>query len=385
MKSAKTATGCLLISFCTNFLVRTEQSSINGSVEEFSLKNAALHSTAGNVAEMKFLVKHEYISSQEDGHRHNMTIAREYFQELNQLRAPGVLEFELSTLNSMKTPRSGLTGVANSQGYMSRKMARNAVKGKAALCNYKFDAVANIRGEVYFFKNNFFWRIASNGKIFNQIKMRKFWNDFPNKNVDAVYSRGAKIIIFSGNEYWLYTNRDLGINSSAISDFGLPMEGGIDAAVPARVKDKTYFYQGSKFWKYDEKRKKVEVGYPKNVAQYGIPENMDGALLDPVNKETYFLKGKRFWRLNVDQNRVTDPAEYIGNKWFYCNLSHYQKVSTKDEDNTSSTESSTTTVEINHTADGGKGSANNSKPRFGVLTVFSFLVTTYVLPEMLFK
>ena len=52
MKSAKTATGCLLISFCTNFLVRTEQSSINGSVEEFSLKNAALHSTAGNVAEM---------------------------------------------------------------------------------------------------------------------------------------------------------------------------------------------------------------------------------------------------------------------------------------------------------------------------------------------
>ena len=51
-------------------------------------------------------------------------------------------------------------------------------------------------------------------------------------------------------------------------------------------------YLGNKYWGFDEKRYRVEPGYPKLIKDFwiGVPDNIDG-VFEWSNRNLYFFKG----------------------------------------------------------------------------------------------
>ena len=74
-------------------------------------------------------------------------------------------------------------------------------------CNTNFDAVAVLRGEMWVFKSNYFWRInRDGGSREDPMLLRSFWYGLPSDvdHVDAVYERNDHdIVFFVGRKYYV--------------------------------------------------------------------------------------------------------------------------------------------------------------------------------------
>ncbi|GCC19876.1 hypothetical protein chiPu_0018593 [Chiloscyllium punctatum] len=101
-------------------------------------------------------------------------------------------------------------------------------------CNTNFDAVAQIRGEAFFFKGERYWVFKDN-------------------NVEESYPR-------------------------FISDFDLSVKS-IDAAFVCPHDDKTYFFKDNQYWRYDDHLRRMDPDYPKDMGQWqGLPSQLDDAM-----------------------------------------------------------------------------------------------------------
>ncbi|KAK9392689.1 72 kDa type IV collagenase [Crotalus adamanteus] len=147
-----------------------------------------------------------------------------------------------------------------------------------------FDAVAQIRGEIFFFKDRFFWRTANErSRPTGPLLVAVFWTDVPEK-IDAVYEapQEEKSVFFSGNEYWVYTASTLERGyPKRLTNLGLPPDvQRVNAAFNWSKNKKTYIFAGDKFWRYNEVKKKMDPGFPKLIADAwnGVPDNLDAAL-----------------------------------------------------------------------------------------------------------
>uniref|UniRef100_A0A672RZA1 Peptidase metallopeptidase domain-containing protein n=1 Tax=Sinocyclocheilus grahami TaxID=75366 RepID=A0A672RZA1_SINGR len=162
------------------------------------------------------------------------------------------------------------------------------------ICEGHFDTIAFLRGEIFVFKEKWFWRMRD-GKPQQGYPMPigHFWKGLP-PSINAAYERSdGKFVFFKGNKYWVFneakmeegypkTFKELGT--------GLPRDK-LDAAVfytPTGntyffrgtkyvfsithhlfssfvIHAHTYFYKANKYWKFNNQQLKVEPGYPKSV------------------------------------------------------------------------------------------------------------------------
>ncbi|KAK0131959.1 Matrix metalloproteinase-17 [Merluccius polli] len=251
---------------------------------------------------------------------------------------------------------------------MSLRLAQDAPER----CTSHFDAVAQIRGEAFFFKGKFFWRLTREKHLVSlrPAQIQRFWRGLPANldGLDAVYERPGdhKIVFFkalrSANacllssqncsrknigdaafsnsapklwntlpmdikqatsltafKYWVFKDNNVEEGyPRPISDFGLPMES-VDAAFVWLHNDKTYFFKDMRYWRYDDHLRCMDPGYPKDVTLWnGLPPNLDDAMRWS-DGSSYFFKGKEYWRvLASDMEVEVGFPRLIAKDWLLC-------------------------------------------------------------------
>ncbi|XP_037742351.1 matrix metalloproteinase-17 [Chelonia mydas] len=170
-------------------------------------------------------------------------------------------------------------------------------------CSSSIDAIAQIRGETFFFKGQYFWRLTHERHLtsLRPALSAAFWRGLPRSlgKVDAVYERHTdhRILFFSGPLYWVF--RDNGVEEGyprPVTDFGLP-QGGVDAAFSRPHDRKTYFFKGGLQWSYDEALGRMDEGSPTHTVLGGqLPTPVDN-MLSGSDGEVYAFKGRQYWKL----------------------------------------------------------------------------------------
>nr|XP_056716524.1 matrix metalloproteinase-17-like [Euleptes europaea] len=192
-------------------------------------------------------------------------------------------------------------------------------------CASNVDAVAQIRGETFFFKGQYFWRLTQ-GQHLTSLRpalITGFWRGLPSSlhKVDAVYERHTdhRILFFSGSLYWVF--KDNGVEEGyprPVTDFGLP-QGGIDGAFSWPLDRKTYFFKGELHWCYDEATGHMEEGLPAHKTPWGqFPASVD-AVLSENDGTVFAFKGGEYWK--YDQHSLKLQAGYprsIAEDWLDC-------------------------------------------------------------------
>ncbi|MBN3317899.1 MMP2 collagenase, partial [Atractosteus spatula] len=186
-----------------------------------------------------------------------------------------------------------------------------------------FDAVSQLRGEMFFFKDRFLWRSSNpRSKPKGPTLVATFWTELPEK-FDAVYENPLeeKSVFFAGNELWVYSASTLEKGyPKKISTLGLPADlPRVDAAFSFNKNKKTYIFAGDKFWRYNEAKKKMDPGFPKLIADAwnGIPDSLDAAFHFNGDGYSYFFKDGYYLKLD-DRNLKIVKIGDIKSDWLGC-------------------------------------------------------------------
>ncbi|XP_016397152.1 matrix metalloproteinase-25-like isoform X1 [Sinocyclocheilus rhinocerous] len=215
-------------------------------------------------------------------------------------------------------------------------------------CQGGYDAVANIRGEVLFFRGPHFWRVHHSGSLISLTPalIHSFWMGLPPETarVDAVYERrDGHILFFIGNQYWVFRDTvSLPEYPRPLSEWGLRTSAG---GLPERVEavfvwphnGKTYLFSGGEYWRFDESgtERKLEEGYPKPASIWGMPSHPDD-IIGFVDRDTYFFKESNYWILKrggLDQESASPKS--IAIDWMKCEghiSTHTPEIPRRDKD-----------------------------------------------------
>ncbi|MBZ3873373.1 Matrix metalloproteinase-17 [Sciurus carolinensis] len=207
-------------------------------------------------------------------------------------------------------------------------------------CSAHFDAVAQIRGEAFFFKGKYFWRLNRDRHLVSlqPAQMHRFWRGLPLHldSVDAVYERTSdhKIVFFkeltwapalacpgdrSGDRYWVFKDNNVEEGyPRPISDFSLP-PGGVDAAFSWSHNDRTYFFKDQLYWRYDDHTRRMDPGYPAQGPLWrGVPSTLDDAMRWS-DGAAYFFRGQEYWKVQ-DGELEAAPGypQSTARDWLVC-------------------------------------------------------------------
>lgn len=198
------------------------------------------------------------------------------------------------------------------------------------ICQMSFDSIAFIRGEIFAFKDDRFWRVREPGNPLSPpdgYLSATFFKDLP-PGVQAAYERyfDQKILFFKGKEYWVYD----GLNPlpgypRPIANMSEMLPGNLQAALSYDEYNKLYLFKRGRVYRYDEFLKEVDAGFPHPINSVfpGVPKGIDAAfrLNDGM---TYFVKGKFYWRYNDLTRKVDDgyPRPFVAD-FFGCNPDLY--------------------------------------------------------------
>ncbi|KAF4077141.1 hypothetical protein AMELA_G00204620 [Ameiurus melas] len=194
-------------------------------------------------------------------------------------------------------------------------------------CDTDFDAVSMIRGELFFFKSGYVWRIRD-GKLQDGYPAlaSRHWRGIP-YNIDAAYEdTSGNIWFFKGQNYWVYDAEKQISGPDSVQKLGLPVSN-IQAAL-MWGEDKTqkvYFFKGESYWRFNPQDNWVDMSYARTMVDWrGIPNDIDAAFQDRYGY-AHFLKGRQYWKFDpVEVKALEGYPRYISMDFFNCPTYKYQ-------------------------------------------------------------
>uniref|UniRef100_A0A8D1MR99 Matrix metalloproteinase-25 n=1 Tax=Sus scrofa TaxID=9823 RepID=A0A8D1MR99_PIG len=192
-------------------------------------------------------------------------------------------------------------------------------------CEGNFDAIANIRGETFFFKGPWFWRLQPSGQLVSPrpARLHRFWEGLPAQVqvIQAAYARhpDGRILLFSGPQFWVFQDRRLEGAPRPLTELGLPPQEQVDAVFSWPLNGKTYLVRGQRYWRYDEAAASPDPGYPRDLSLWeGAPHAPDDVTVSNTG-DTYFFKGAHYWRFPKGSVKAEpDSPQPMGPKWLDC-------------------------------------------------------------------
>ncbi|EHB03150.1 Matrix metalloproteinase-25 [Heterocephalus glaber] len=192
-------------------------------------------------------------------------------------------------------------------------------------CEGHFDAIANIRGETFFFKGPWFWRLQPSGQLVSTrpARLHRFWEGLPSyvKVIQAAYARhrDGRILLFSGPQFWVFQDRQVEGTAQPLTELGLPAGEEVDAVFSWPLNGKTYLIRGQQYWRYDEAAARPDPGYPRDLRLWeGAPPSPDDVTVSNAG-DTYFFKGVHYWRFPKGSVKTEpDSPQPMGPEWLDC-------------------------------------------------------------------
>ncbi|KAM6970468.1 collagenase 3a [Aplochiton taeniatus] len=178
------------------------------------------------------------------------------------------------------------------------------------------DAVTSLRGEMFFFKDKFFWRSSPQTGTAQQSFIKNLWPSLPD-NIDAAYESQEtdRVYLFKGSKIWAISGYDVVPGyPKQLSTVGLPRSvTKVDAALFDVQSRKTLFFVGDYYYSYDEARRTMDKGFPKRVDQAfpGMTGKVTAAV--QVNGFTYVYSGPNMFEYSLESARL---FRVLGNSYF---------------------------------------------------------------------
>ncbi|XP_060787993.1 matrix metalloproteinase-9-like [Neoarius graeffei] len=175
----------------------------------------------------------------------------------------------------------------------------------------KFDAITEIQGELYFFKDGYYWKSSNrdNGKRKGPFVISERWSTLPAKLDTAFEDRLTnKIYFFSDTKFWVFTGQDV-LGPRRIEKLGLPTSLKKVEGTLQRGKGKVLLFSGGNYWRLDLKTQQIDKGYPRrtDLTFGGVPVNAHDVFL--YKRNYYFCQDIYYWRMTRRQQ--VDKVGYV--------------------------------------------------------------------------
>lgn len=194
-------------------------------------------------------------------------------------------------------------------------------------CRTTFDAVSIIRGELFFFKSQYVWRIRD-GQLqagYPALASRH-WRGIPD-HIDAAYEdKSGNIWFFQGESYWVFDAERKITGPDSVRRLGLPVTD-IQAALKWEENhvQKVYFFKSSAYWAFNPQENRVDNIYSHSVHEWrGVPGQIDAAFRDKYGYAN-FLSGLYYWKFDPVALKVVEGyPRSIGMDFFGCKAFPYK-------------------------------------------------------------
>lgn len=188
-------------------------------------------------------------------------------------------------------------------------------------CSTDFDAVSTIRGELFFFKSGYVWRLRG-GKLQSGYPAlaSRHWKGIP-ESVDAALEDSAgNIWFFYGPRFWIFDTKLQVTGPFQISDLGLSVTSIQAAFLWGTDKNKkTYLFRGTGYWRINTDTRRVESWHSRSMSDWrGVPPGISAAFQDE-HGFAYFLRGRYYWKFDPVQVKVMEGyPRLVSQDFFNC-------------------------------------------------------------------